>query len=326
MKTVFIINPKAGQGKDIEKLAENIKNAAETLKKDYEIYFTKSAGDAKRFVCEYLKEKGAARFVACGGDGTLSEVANGAISCDDAEVGVIPIGTGNDFCRNFGSTDTFLDIKAQFLSKTQKCDAISYKTTVDGEEISGCAVNMFNIGFDCNVADMTSKMKQKPFVSGSFAYLISIFAVLIKKKGANLTITTDGQRVHSGKLLLTSVANGSFCGGGVMSNPLASVTDGLINMNIIKNVSRLRLLTLLPCYMKGTFPQKNVGHIIYSEKFKKIVIEPLDNHMRLCVDGEITDAGICEFEVISKAFNFVVPKNSLETDFLDKSTESLSRV
>ncbi|MEE0944391.1 MAG: YegS/Rv2252/BmrU family lipid kinase [Clostridia bacterium] len=326
MKTVFIINPKAGQGKDIDALAENIRNTAEALKKDYEIYFTKYAGDARSFVSEYLKENGAARFIACGGDGTLNEVVNGAISYDDAEVGVIPIGTGNDFCRNFGSADVFRDVKAQFVSNSQKCDAISYKTTVNGKGISGYAVNMFNIGFDCNVADLTSRMKQKPFISGSLAYFLSIFVILIKKKGANLRITADGNTINSGKLLLSAIANGSFCGGGVKSNPLASVTDGLININIIKNVSRLRLLTLLPCYMKGTFPEKNVGHIIFSKKYKKVVIEPLNNYMRLCVDGEITDAGNCEFEILPKAFKFVVPERVSESDFPDKSTESLSRV
>lgn len=324
MKTVFIINPKAGQGKDIDMLAENIKNVAESLNKDYEIYYTKAAGDAKRFVDEYLKEKGIARFIACGGDGTLSEVVNGAISYD-AEVGVIPIGTGNDFCRNFGSVDAFRNIREQLLSGSQKCDAINYKTAVNSEEISGYAVNMFNIGFDCNVADMTSQMKRKPFISGSLAYFLSIFVILIKKKGANLKIMADGEIIHNGKLLLSSVANGSFCGGGVKSNPLASVTDGLININIIKNVSRLRLLTLLPCYMKGTFPEKNVGHIIFSKKYKKVCIEPLNNCMRLCVDGDITDTGKCEFEIARKAINFVVPETLSKSDFFDKSTECFCR-
>ena len=326
MKTVFIINPKAGQGKNIDTLAENIQNTAEALKKDYELYYTKCAGDAKAFVAEYLRQNGPARFIACGGDGTLNEVVNGAISYEDAEVGVIPIGTGNDFCRNFGSADAFGNIKAQFLSGSQKCDAISYKTTVKGRELSGYAVNMFNIGFDCNVADLTSQMKQKPLISGSFAYFLSIFVILIRKKGANLRISADGNTIHNGKLLLSAVANGSFCGGGVKSNPLASVTDGLININIIKNVTRLRLLTLLPCYMKGTFPQKNVGHIIYSEKFKEVVVEPVNNYMRLCIDGEISDAGNCEFEIMPKAFNFVVPDILSKTDFLNKRAESLGRV
>ncbi len=85
---------------------------------------------------------------------------------------------------------------------------------------------MFNIGFDCNVADMTANMKKKPFISGSLAYLLSIFVMLIKKKGAKLLIELDGEKKYCGPLL-TSLANGSYCGGGIKSNPLVSIKDGI---------------------------------------------------------------------------------------------------
>ena len=272
-------------------------------------------GDASDFVREYCSRHGAARFIACGGDGTLCEVVNGAIGCDCAEVGVIPIGTGNDFTRNFGFQYDFNDIEAQLCGETTKCDAIRYKSITDGEEKSGYCVNMFNIGFDCNVADMTSKMKTKPFISGSMAYFLSIFAMLIKKKGANLTIELDGKRMHSGPLLLTSLANGSFCGGGIKSNPLASVKDGLINMNIIYNISRMNFISKLPFYMKGTHIKlKNIERIIYNTVCRKVRLIPQSGKMKICVDGEIEDVGTTEFEAVHNAFNFVIPcKNAVLT-------------
>lgn len=297
MKTVFILNPKAGNRNNIEKLMHNIKEA------DASVYITKSSGDAYRFVKEYCEAYGAARFIACGGDGTFNEVLNGAIGCDDAEVGVMPYGTGNDFCRNFSGD--FTNVAAQINGKSIKCDAIKY--TTDGCE-NFCA-NMFNIGFDCNVADMTATMKKKPFISGSLAYFISIFAILIKKKGANLKIEMDGIQKHNGRLLLTSVANGSFCGGGIKSNPLASVHNGLINVNIVYNISRLNFLTKLPFYMKGTHIHlRGIDNIIHNETCKKLVITPLDKNMRLCVDGEISTASKTVFEIVPDAFNFVIPQ------------------
>lgn len=313
MKTVFVINPMAGQGKNTDEFISRIKITAEKLKSDIEIYITKAVGDATVFVNNYCKNHGAARFIACGGDGTLGEVVNGAIGFENAEIGVVPMGTGNDFRRNFKGESKFIDIEAQITGETTKCDAIRYSSVVEGKEKSGYCVNMFNIGFDCNVADMTAKMKQRPFVSGSLAYFLSIFAILIKKKGANLQIELDGEKRHRGPLLLTSIANGSFCGGGVMSNPLASVKDGLINVNIIYNISRLNFLTKLPFYMKGTHIKlPGIEKVIYTTKCKKVVLTPLSGSMRLCVDGEIEDAGRTEFEIVPGAFNFVLPGKKVQ--------------
>ena len=296
MKTLFIINPCAGQGKGIDQLIKKINST------DAEIYITKSVGDAEVFVREYCKQNTPVRFIACGGDGTLNEVLNGAFGKDNVEIGVLPIGTGNDFCRNFSKN--FSDIESLINGITVKCDAIRYTT---GGTTRYCA-NMFNIGFDCNVADMTATMKKKPFISGSVAYFISILVNLIKKKGASLKIEIDGKLFYSGPLLLTALANGKFCGGGIMSNPLADISDGKININIIRNVSRLRFLTLLPLYIKGTHIKKQgLENIIQILDCKKVVLTPLSADMKLCCDGEIQSAGKTEFEVIPAAFNFVIP-------------------
>ena len=311
MKTVFIINPCAGKKNDLDSLIESIKGAS--CGRDVTVYLTKSPGDATGYVKSFCAENGGGRFIACGGDGTLNEVLNGVIGYEGAEVGVIPVGTGNDFCRNFGRDYDFFDIPSIIDGTGVRCDAIRY-TNKCGE---GYCLNMFNIGFDCNVADMTSEIKKKPFISGSFAYFVSILLMLIKKKGAELRIELDGEVHHDGKLLLTSVANGSYCGGGIKSNPLADITDGLININIIKNVSRLRFLTLLPYYMKGTvLEKKGVHRFIASENCKSIRISPKGGKMRLCVDGEITDADETVFEIIHNAFTFVLPGAKLKEDEL----------
>lgn len=308
MKTIFIVNPKAGQAEDMKNIIDSINKSISGLSLDTQIYLTKSAGDAKTFAENYCENNGPARFIACGGDGTLNEVLNGIINCKDAEVGVIPNGTGNDFCRNFRNNCDFKDISAQLCGKTIKCDVIKYTTVYNETVKTGYCMNMFNIGFDCDVADLTSSLKKKPLISGPFAYFLSILLSLIKKKGADLCIELDGKVRHNGKLLLTSVANGSYCGGGIKSNPLAETTDGLININIIKNVSRCRFITLLPHYMKGTFLQlPDIERYISSEKCRYITITPNDRHIRLCIDGEIIDAGKTHFEVIHKAVNFVLP-------------------
>ena len=133
---------------------------------------------------------------------------------------------------------------------------------------------------------------------------------MVKKKGANLKIDLDGKEIHHGPLLLTTIANGSFCGGGVKSNPGASVSDGMMDVNVVYNVSRLTFISKLPYYMKGTHTKlKNIERIIATFKSRKITITPQDR-MRLCIDGEISDAGKTEFEIVKDGFSFVLPKAS----------------
>ena len=308
MKTVFIVNPKAGKKKDKERFISHIVSSVSELRTDAEVYITKARGDATDFVRKFCKERGAARFIACGGDGTLSEVLNGAMETGGCEIGVLPAGTGNDFCRNFDKNCVFDSIKLQAEGPSRKCDAIKYTIfTGDGIKKGYCA-NMFNIGFDCSVADMTSDIKEKTFIWGSFAYFVSILINLVRKKCSVLRIEADGEVLHDGQLLLTSVANGCYCGGGIMSNPMASLNDGYINFNIIKNVSRTRFISLLPGYMKGSFLKiKGIERFVKSEKCKKITVTPCQENMRLCVDGEIIDAGKTEFEIVHNAFDFVLP-------------------
>lgn len=295
METIFIINPMAGQRK-----IENIKEKLKSL--GAKTYITKSVGDAECYVRELCQNSGTVRFIACGGDGTFNEVLNGVYGYENAQIGIVPIGTGNDFCRNFDCD--FKNIESLLDAKTVKCDAIRYTTN----GVTRYCANMFNIGFDCNVADMTAIMKKKPFISGPLAYFMSIFVMLIKKKAADLKIEIDEKCVYDGPLLLTSLANGKFCGGGIMSNPDALITDGKMSINIIKNIKRLKFLTLLPRYMKGTHMSiKNIDKIIHNQPCEKVVITPNSSSFQICCDGEIQDAGKVEFEIVKDAFNFVIP-------------------
>ena len=312
MRTIFVINPKAGKGKGIDKLVEKIRIASEKTGIKADIYMTKAVGDGEAFADLIGKETAASsetvRLIACGGDGTLNEVLNGVIRYENLTVGVVPIGTGNDFCRNFPDDGDFLDIEAQLRGKVIKCDAIKYSGLLAGKQQTRYCANMFNIGFDCNVVDLTAKLKNYPLIAGSFAYLMGVAITYIKKKGAKLRVELDGQVIENGPLLLTAIANGGFCGGGVHSSPYASVTDGIMDVNVIYNVSRLDFLKKFPYYAKGTHMElPDIDHIIYAGTCRSAKVTPLDGTMRLCTYGEIVDAGEIEFEVVPAAFNLLVP-------------------
>ena len=307
MKFIFIINPMAGKGKGIETLKKSIIQTAEKLNKKCEIYLTKAVGDAEIFVrnqCMIMSEPTV--FIACGGDGTFNEVLNGAFGFENACVGTIPTGTGNDFCRNFEDCN-FTDIKAQFMGIPTHCDIIRYKGLVNGKTVEKYCANMFNIGFDCNVADTTATLKKYPIIKGSLAYFLSILLMIIKKKGADISIEIDGEKIHNGKVLLTSIANGCFCGGGIKSNPYAKTNDGLMDVNIIKDIPRYLFIPCLPQYMNGTiFENDKYSHIASTVQCKNITIIP-NSKMRLCVDGEIFDAREIDFTIIPKGIKIIKP-------------------
>lgn len=307
---IFLINPMAGKGNDIENFKNIITETAQKLGRDYEIYVTKAPCDAEEYVrikCSETTEPIAC--IACGGDGTFNEVVNGVYGYENAIAGVFPSGTGNDFCRNFPDAD-FKDISAQFNGIVKECDVICYKGIINGKEVTKYCANMFNVGFDCNVADTTAKLKKYPLIKGPLAYFLSIFVMLIKKKGADIRLEIDGKEIHNGKLLLTAIANGKCCGGGIKSNPYAITDDGLMDVNIIKDIPRYLFIPCLPKYMKGTlFDTDKYAHIASAIQCKNVVIIP-NSKLRLCVDGEIYDAEKIEFSIISKGIKFLIPTNN----------------
>ncbi|MBQ9015883.1 MAG: diacylglycerol kinase family lipid kinase [Firmicutes bacterium] len=328
----FLVNPAAGQGKALD-LIPDIHAVCQVAGIDYEVHETTAPGDAERFVRSCCEKQAAVdgatasadrqaaratasadrqaasslRFYACGGDGTLNEVVNGAAGYDFAEIGCIPAGTGNDFIRNFPE-GRFDDLIAQIRGQASLCDLIRYEGICDDAYVSRYCVNMFNIGFDSNVVDLTARMKKLPLMSGSLAYLASVFAMLAEKKGADLRVEYGDGFVHDGKLLLIAVANGCFCGGGVKGIPRAVTDDGRFDVSLVRNIPRHTFVRLFPKYMKGThLSDRRLSDVIRYTRETSLHISPNRKTMKLCVDGEITKAGAVRFTIAPKAFRFVVP-------------------
>ena len=311
MKYYFIINPAAGKGTDTKELERDILAQASELGKEVSIYMTKAVGDAEVFARDLIAEEPDEElcFIACGGDGTFNEVLNAVVGHPKASVSVYPTGTGNDFVRNFPNAGNFSDVKALLQGEIIPCDSIEYSGIIDGEfKVRYCG-NMFNIGFDCNVVDATQTLKTKPFIVGSAAYLLGVATTLIKKKGADLKIIADGKVLSDGPILLTSIANGSYCGGGVMSNPYASVQDGNIDISVINDLGRLRFISLFPKYQKGThLDTPKTKDLIQNLKAQEITVIPRKGIMRLCTDGEISSAEGVLFRILPSSFRLLVPK------------------
>ena len=337
MKHFFIINPAAGQGRatDIEeeiRLQSELRGLLVTSDEkhvndpddfDVIIYRTKGAGDAERYVRYICRTKLGTdpdwtingfvqrtgdeqfRFYACGGDGTLNEVVNGCYGFDGAEVACIPFGTGDDYIKCYPDAGDFTSISAQMDGKAVDSDLIRY--TPEGAGSRYC-INMFNIGLDCNTADLTQKMKKAPFVSGSLAYILSLLLIFIRKKGTDLTIECDGEVIYDDKLLLVAIANGQDCGGGVKGIPQAVTDDGLMDISIVKKASRMQFVRLFGEYKKGThLADEHARKLFVIKTGKHVVVTPRSGQMKLCIDGEISMVGKTSFDIVPAGIRFSVP-------------------
>lgn len=311
MKNYFFINPAAGQGKGTEQLAEEIRKAASDLQTECEIYFTEGVYDGQkraRRIAEELNGE-AARFYACGGDGTLNEIINGAYGFENIETGCIPIGTGNDTVRYFSEAGDFRSVRAQLSGESVPVDLIRYTGMIEGRKQTRYCINMFNVGFDCNVVELAGRLKKKPLISGSFAYLLAILGMFIKKEGIRLKLTEDEEVLADGEVLLCAVAGGNYCGGGLKTSPQSDLTDGFFDVNIIKNIKRRQFLRLFPIYVKGKhLGMTGLEHIITMKKCTHLKLTPASESFYLCADGEIRIAGEVEFEIVPAAVRFILPQ------------------
>ncbi|MBO4861926.1 MAG: diacylglycerol kinase family lipid kinase, partial [Firmicutes bacterium] len=124
MKHIFILNPVAGNGYAEKNLLPRIIAFLKTTDLDYEIHRSLNKEEIGTYVKQRASVGDEVRFYAIGGDGTLCDVVNGAIGFKNAEVAVIPCGTGNDFVRNFTGRENFLDIGRQLSGKVVPIDVI----------------------------------------------------------------------------------------------------------------------------------------------------------------------------------------------------------
>ena len=303
MKYIFLTNPAAGKKNSCDELCAAIDAVLAKEELSYEIYRTTSAGDATRFVkekCESNTQNEELCFFACGGDGTLNEVVSGAVGYPFACVGLIPKGTGNDFVRNFTSKERFFDIGAQIKGLSVTVDLLACNDRY--------AVNMIKIGFDCEVVKKMVQIKRSPLVPSKLAYIFGLVFTLIRKPGVHTKVSFNGSEYTEHDLLLTTMANGCFCGGGFHSNPRASLTDGNIDSLLINNVSRIKFLSLVSSYKKGTHLVPKNDSILSAHTCTSLDMI-FDGVQSISIDGELHDVdGKLHVEALRGALRFIVPQ------------------
>ncbi len=304
MKHIFIINPAAGKGKHIPALLSAITYACEETEVDFEIYHTATVGDGIRYVssmCEKYPDV-VKRFYACGGDGTLYEVLNGAVGHENAEITVIPSGTGNDFIKTFTNPEYFADVKRQLMGTAVKVDLLQY-----GKRY---ALNVINLGFDCDVVQRVAEIKRSALIPRKMAYAAAIADLFVKPFGKYFKVLVDDRELFENEFMLCAIANAQYYGDGYRVAPHALLNDGKMDLCLVDRVSRAEFVKVIPKYKSGEHVDMDDNSLypyLHYQKCEKIVIES-KHAIGLCADGEISPIKRVEIRCVPKAISFSIPK------------------
>lgn len=299
MKHIFVINPAAGQGKALNFIKPKIEEVCKKYSLEYEFFITQKSGDGIEFVKNRAQSGEELRFYACGGDGTLYEVVNGAYGFKNVQVAVIPLGSGNDFIRLFGTKEEFMNLDDVVNGVPVEFDLIKC-----GDEI---AINQCSMGMDAEVCAMQGKIKKFPLVTGEGAYYIGCLYAIARKFKNKFTFSIDDGEEVSKDCLFCFCGNSRWYGGGFMAAPLALPEDGLLDFVVVEaSVSRPKLLTLLNKYKRGEHLDWDITTF---KRGKKLVIKS-EKPAAVNVDGETKFVTEASFEIIEKGMTYVVPAKS----------------
>ena len=312
MKHLIVFNPGAGNSKEgADAFKALIKESFAGL--DYEIYETEGPRSVIPFLKKYLPEqKDTVRVYACGGDGTVHEVANGLVGAKNAELAILPVGTGNDFVKSYGAMNDNID---QFRS---------FKPLINGEaididlsKISGpslkepmYSINVINFGFDAIVGAMGNYYKEHGLPAGvkegtnPYDYALKNDAM---KHGRfnDIEVYADGEKLNEKQILLATLAQGQWVGGQFKCAPKSDNTDGLIDVCVLKTMTFLGLGMIIGTYTKGKHLDKPRKKIVYRQAKEIKMVSPKE--FDVCVDGEMIKGPEFQVEVCPKAIKLVPP-------------------
>ena len=295
MRKVFIINPFAGK----EKIQKDL--ISELNRREIKYYVTAYSGEATEIAKREAAIGDEVTIYSCGGEGTNYEVVNGVIGKDNVTLGIVPCGTGNDFIKYFKSKEPFLDLDNQFEGRTFYIEAI--KVTLDGKK-TVYSINSCSAGMDAMVCENTDMLKKIPMISSSLAYTMAIPYTLFQPFKTKLDFEIDGKEMCGIPSLFAVIANAPYYGGGYKCAPNANPSDEKLNYSIIATASKLKMVSVLDKYKKGT-------HIdlpfTYSGECEVMEYKS-DNKVTFNIDGEIFHVKSAKCEVVKNAIKLMLPK------------------
>ena len=270
-----IINPQANHGR-----AREVVPVVKRAFPDARVFVTEEAGDAEGFAGAIEKSAG---VVAVGGDGTVFEIVNGLAAAGrlDVPLGVIPCGSGNDFCKTAGLPLAFDAAVKAVLAGLES----GLTRQLDLGYVNGrYYVNSLAVGFDARVTHVANTIKEETQKSGLTLYLTALFRVVFHDFYCHtIRLRLDGADWEERDVLLVAVNNGYVYGGGFKITPEADPADGLLDVCVIDAIPRWQVLWRLPFAVTGRHKHMRPAH------FSKVRTAEIESKTELpaALDGEL---------------------------------------
>ena len=296
MTHLFIINPAAGSRDRTEKYTKNIQKVCNARGLSYRIEVSAAPGDCCRIAREAAQTGEEYRIYACGGDGTLNEVVAGVAGYDNASVTCYRGGSGNDFVKIFGDADAFLD-----LERLLDCKETTFDLMRCNDDI---CLNICSVGLDARIGTDVSNYKRLPLLNGFRAYAVSTLINVVRGIGEHYVVEIDGEKID-GEQTMICACNGRYYGGGFNPVPFADPCDGLMDVLLVKKVSRLQVPTVIGKYKSGRFQE--LPHLVRHFQVKELTIH-CDAPTPINLDGELRTAKTVHIRLAEEKVRFFYPK------------------
>jgi diacylglycerol kinase (ATP) len=248
---------------------------------------------------------GAKLVVVIGGDGTMNEAVNGFLQVGGkgCELALIPCGTGDDFARTFGiprNLDHALAVVVR--GKARPVDAGRAHFHVGGQEEQRYFANFAGAGISGAIARRGAMTSRR--LGARAAYFWATVAVFARWKSVRMTVEADTER-REGRMFEVIVANGAYAAGGMRVAPDASPDDGLFDVVLIGDVTKLDFLTTFPKIYRGT----HVGHPRVEVLRSRAISVETEVPLPVVLDGEQPGTTPARFEVLPRALLLRAPSS-----------------
>jgi len=296
MKHLFIINPAAGSRDRTKEYSVAIHEICTAKNLDYRIEVSSAPGACTRLAREAAQTGEEVRIYACGGDGTLNEVAAGAAGFPNAAVTAYSGGSGNDFTKLFSEPNAFFDLERLLDAEEAEFDLIRCNGDL--------ALNICSVGLDARIAADVASYKRIPLLHGFRAYAASTVVNVVRGIGEHYVVELDG-KTYDEDFTFVCVCNGRFYGGGFNPVPEADPSDGLLDVLLVKKISRMQVPAIIGKYKDGRY--KELPDLVRHMHTKKLRVR-CDKAIPVNLDGEVRTAQVVDFCVADEKLRFFYPK------------------